>query len=242
LKRFLAPDFVFSLGIWLSCCRAHPASRETQWPAKMLARALKVHDYFRNETIRTGIDTAALDQPDDEGCAYGRAARDWQRFNANRRCCDEGQRTPHKMECTMPISTRITAVSAKSTRPMALSTIFFAALLAAVVAVPGDAAARAARATRGAYDGVWNVTFTPRQGNCFNPYNAPFIVRGRHVSSGGNGKVTGGVRPDGAVAVRLSVGLSYANGTGKLAARSGTGRWTGLITGDQCSGTWQATR
>jgi hypothetical protein len=39
----------------------------------MLVRALKVLGYFR-----TDIDTAALDQPGDEGCAYGRAGRDWQ--------------------------------------------------------------------------------------------------------------------------------------------------------------------
>jgi hypothetical protein len=45
----------------------------------MLVRALKVLDYFLNETIGTGIDTAALDQPGDEGCAYGRARPDWQR-------------------------------------------------------------------------------------------------------------------------------------------------------------------
>jgi hypothetical protein len=33
----------------------------------MLVRALKVLGYFRNETTSTGIDTAALDQPGDEG-------------------------------------------------------------------------------------------------------------------------------------------------------------------------------
>jgi hypothetical protein len=32
----------------------------------MLVRALKVLDYFVNETISTGIDTAALNQPGDE--------------------------------------------------------------------------------------------------------------------------------------------------------------------------------
>jgi hypothetical protein len=32
----------------------------------MLVRALKMLDYFRNETIRMDIDTAALDQPGDE--------------------------------------------------------------------------------------------------------------------------------------------------------------------------------
>ncbi len=142
----------------------------------------------------------------------------------------------------MPITARITDFIAERTRAGALIPIFLAALLVAVVTASSEAGARAARGARGAYDGVWNVTFTPRQGNCFNPYNAPFIVRGRHVSSGGNGKVTGGVRPNGTLAVRLSVGLSYANGTGRLAGGSGSGQWSGLITGDQCSGTWQATR
>src|ERR1700761_8350879 len=42
LKRFLAPDLVFSLGIWLSCCRNGNAPREGAFAAKMLVRALKV--------------------------------------------------------------------------------------------------------------------------------------------------------------------------------------------------------
>jgi hypothetical protein len=46
---------------------------------KMLVRALKVLDYFRNEITRTDIDTAALDQPGDEGWAYGRRKAKWQR-------------------------------------------------------------------------------------------------------------------------------------------------------------------
>jgi hypothetical protein len=45
----------------------------------MLVRALKVLDYFVIETIGTGIDTAALDQPGDEGWAYGRGKPNWQR-------------------------------------------------------------------------------------------------------------------------------------------------------------------
>jgi hypothetical protein len=36
-------------------------------------------DYFRNEITSMGIATAALDQPGDEGCAYGRAGAKWQR-------------------------------------------------------------------------------------------------------------------------------------------------------------------
>ena len=140
------------------------------------------------------------------------------------------------MECNMPMRAGMTAFFAESRRAGALMLIFFAVLLLGVVTSPGDAGARAA------YDGTWNVTFTPLQGNCYNSYSAPFIVAGRRVKSGGGGKVTGGVKPNGAVAVRLSVGLSYANGKGKLAGRSGAGRWSGVITGDQCSGVWQATR
>jgi hypothetical protein len=45
----------------------------------MLVRALKMLGYFRNETTSIGIDTAALDQPGDEGWAYGRRAPAWQR-------------------------------------------------------------------------------------------------------------------------------------------------------------------
>jgi len=47
--------------------------------AKMLVRALKMLGYFRNETARMDIDTAALDQPGDEGWAYGRPKQNWQR-------------------------------------------------------------------------------------------------------------------------------------------------------------------
>jgi hypothetical protein len=52
---------------------------EGAFAAEMLVRALKVLGYFVSETTSTGIDTAALDQPGDEGWAYGRAGGDWQR-------------------------------------------------------------------------------------------------------------------------------------------------------------------
>jgi hypothetical protein len=45
----------------------------------MLVRALKMLDYPSNGITSMGTATAALDQPGDEGCAYGRAAADWQR-------------------------------------------------------------------------------------------------------------------------------------------------------------------
>jgi hypothetical protein len=114
----------------------------------------------------------------------------------------------------------------------------FAAALLAAVAAPGTADA----ARPGAYDGTWNVTFTPKAGNCQASNTVPFIVAGQRVASAGGGRVTGGVRSNGAVSVRISVGASWANGSGRLAGNGGTGRWSGVITGDQCSGVWQATR
>jgi hypothetical protein len=94
----------------------------------------------------------------------------------------------------------------------------------------------------GTYDGTWNVIFTTKAGNCSSNNSAPFNVSGQQVSSAGGGKVTGGIGPNGVVSVRISVGLSAAGGKGRLVGNSGTGRWTGVISGDRCSGTWQATR
>ena len=71
----------------------------------------------------------------------------------------------------------------------------------------------------------------------------------RPVPGDGNPGVVGrrrqGLRhgqPRGAVAVNVSVGASKASGGGRLAGTSGAGSWSGIITGDRCSGTWQATR
>jgi hypothetical protein len=51
---------------------------EGAFAAKMLVRALKVLGYFLMVITSTDIDTAALDQPGDEGSAYGRDEPDWQ--------------------------------------------------------------------------------------------------------------------------------------------------------------------
>ena len=110
------------------------------------------------------------------------------------------------------------------------------ALLAAAV-LPSTADARA-----GGYDGIWNVTFATTRGNCSSGYSVPFTVTGSRVSSAGGGRVSGTVRRGGAVAVQVSVGASHASGGGRLAGVAGAGSWNGIISGDRCSGTWQATR
>jgi hypothetical protein len=113
------------------------------------------------------------------------------------------------------------------------------ALLAALAAaIPLSAA----DARVGGYDGVWNVTFATTRGNCSSGYRVPFTVAGSRVSSAGGGRVSGKVNRSGAVAVQVSVGASHASGGGRLAGVNGAGYWNGIISGDRCSGTWQATR
>ncbi len=111
-----------------------------------------------------------------------------------------------------------------------------AALVA--VFVPAVADARGP----GAYDGVWDVVFATTRGNCSSGYRVPFTVVGGRVSSAGGGRVEGRVNRAGAVAVRVSVGASQASGGGRLFGNTGSGAWRGIISGDRCSGTWQATR
>jgi hypothetical protein len=121
--------------------------------------------------------------------------------------------------------------------------VFVVTVLAAMAGAPVTADARVARtAGPGAFDGIWNVLFTTRAGNCSSTNSVPFTVTGRRVSSAGGGKVTGGISPSGAVSVQISVGASVATGSGRLAGNSGAGRWSGIISGDKCSGTWQASR
>jgi hypothetical protein len=113
-----------------------------------------------------------------------------------------------------------------------------AALLTALIAGAGAAEARGGAG----YDGTWNVIFATRIGTCSAATSVPFTVSGRRVSSAGGGKVTGGVGRNGRVAVAIRVGLSHASGVGRLAGNVGTGRWSGVISGDRCSGSWQARR
>src|SRR6266436_2814666 len=115
-----------------------------------------------------------------------------------------------------------------------------AALAAGAAPATADAATRARAA--GAYDGTWNTVFATTRGNCSSGYSVPFTISGNRVLSAGGGRVSGSVSRAGAVAVNVSVGASKASGGGRLAGTSGAGSWSGIITGDRCSGTWQATR
>lgn len=122
-------------------------------------------------------------------------------------------------------------------RPRHLALLLASLAVLATAALPSPAEARV-----GSYDGVWNVTFATTRGNCGSGYSVPFTVAGSRVSSAGGGRVSGRVKRGGAVAVQVSVGASHASGGGRLAGLNGAGSWNGIISGDRCSGTWQATR
>ena len=122
-----------------------------------------------------------------------------------------------------------------------LRTLRWLPVLAAFAAIAAPGSADAARRT-GLYDGTWNVVFATTRGNCSSGYRVPFTVQGSRVLSAGGGRVSGSISRTGGVAVAVSVGASQASGGGRLAGNRGAGSWRGIITGDRCSGTWQATR
>ena len=115
-------------------------------------------------------------------------------------------------------------------------------LLALLAVLATSALPSTAKARAGGYDGIWNVTFATTRGNCSSGYSVPFTVTGNRVSSAGGGRVSGTVKRSGAVMVQVSVGASRASGGGRLSGVTGVGSWSGIISGDRCSGTWQATR
>jgi hypothetical protein len=131
-------------------------------------------------------------------------------------------------------------ISAKIATSARFRSVLAAAAVATAATLPGAADAKMVRA--GAYDGVWNVTFATTRGTCSSGYSVPFTVTGSRVTSAGGGRVSGSVNRAGGVAVQVSVGASHAAGGGRLAGTSGRGSWRGVIQGDNCSGTWQATR
>src|ERR1700704_4699821 len=141
------------------------------------------------------------------------------------RSADAIRRRSQKQE-KMMISARPIALFADFRSPRALRWIFVAAVLGAVVAMPGDAEARRARIyrTAGAYDGIWNVVFATQAGNCSATNSAPFAVSGRRVSSAGGGRADGaGSFPAiGAAAAGRRRGGSF---TRVVPVDAGTTRW-----------------
>ena len=105
--------------------------------------------------------------------------------------------------------------------------------------------ARRGKAARpsGGYDGLWGVLIVTDAGPCDRAYRYSVqIARGVVRNAGGDGffNVYGRVSPNGGISVRVSSGGQSANGSGRLGARSGGGRWRSA--GGECYGRWSASR
>lgn len=90
------------------------------------------------------------------------------------------------------------------------------------------------------FDGEWSVVIVTSKGDCERSYRAPITIsNGNFVNVGVNMvDVSGNVRPDGKLTVRVSRGQKSAVGLGRLTATSGGGSWKG----GACAGTWTAVR
>src|SRR5271163_3171680 len=79
----------------------------------------------------------------------------------------------------MTISIPSIAFFNKTGRTRAAKWVLFAGMVTAIAGMPHSADASGARMTGpGAYDGVWNVMFTPKAGNCHASNSIPFMVSG----------------------------------------------------------------
>jgi hypothetical protein len=97
---------------------------------------------------------------------------------------------------------------------------------------------------RGAYDGAWSVNISGRSGTCDGvsiSYGVS-IVNNVVRYSGGDAQISGSVSSGGDLSVRVSAGGSNANGSGKLSAKSGHGRFRGSSSTGTCGGVWSASR
>src|SRR5258707_8448449 len=90
------------------------------------------------------------------------------------------------------------------------------------------------------FNGMWSVVIVTTRGDCERAYRYPVAIAGTSVINAGDATVdiSGTVRRDGAVAVRVSAGGQSALGAGRLSARTGSGSWSG----GNCAGVWTAER
>jgi len=114
-------------------------------------------------------------------------------------------------------------------------------MLAALSTAAALPALRSAEAVPG-YDGVWSVVIITKEGICDPSYRYPIRITNGNLGNAGTASVSisGKVGKNGAVVVNVSAGDKSATGTGRLAATSGSGSWSGG--NGACFGTWQAER
>jgi len=112
------------------------------------------------------------------------------------------------------------------------------------VLVPACLAVGSPSFARSNFDGEWSVSVETRGGACTPSVRYPVAITNGIVSNAGDipATVQGRVAPSGAVRVTVQSGGSWASGSGRLGATSGSGVWRGQGTTGLCEGTWQAQR
>lgn len=123
---------------------------------------------------------------------------------------------------------------------MILARLCLPAIAGLVFASPFASAAPA----RTNFDGNWSVLIVTQSGPCDRAYRYGLVVRNGGVFYEGSLSVNvkGRVSNTGQVDVRVSAGSQGANGTGRLLRNSGSGKWRGIGSSGDCSGTWTAER
>lgn len=120
-----------------------------------------------------------------------------------------------------------------------MSTAVFAAALSGLAIASTPHAAFAAD-----FDGNWSVLVVTEKGTCDRADRYAVRVANGRIRYTGNASVNvaGTVTLTGIVGVRIARGNQSANGTGRLSARIGVGRWHGVGSSGSCSGRWDAER
>jgi hypothetical protein len=95
-----------------------------------------------------------------------------------------------------------------------------------------------------AFDGEWSVVIATSAGACDATFRYPVAISNGMVGNAGGAvaSVQGQVRPNGAVRVRVQSGGQWADGSGRLDAKRGSGVWRGQGSSGACEGTWVAMR
>jgi hypothetical protein len=112
---------------------------------------------------------------------------------------------------------------------------------AITLAIAGAAAPDTAHA-RTAFDGGWSVRITTLRGACDSDSTFGLEIRDGVVYGNGGYDVSGRVRPNGTLEVRVVSGDQTASGSGRLSANAGSGTWHGAGSRGVCSGHWSAGR
>jgi hypothetical protein len=94
------------------------------------------------------------------------------------------------------------------------------------------------------FDGTWSVLVVTENGTCDRAYRYAVRIAGGQVKPAGDEAVSmsGVVAGNGAIKVNVGRGDQKASGSGRLAGKAGTGKWTGRGNAGTCSGTWSAER